>query len=118
MWVKTERERDVFNIDESYVKTNEDGTKERMRFVQYPKTPKGMVNCFHTKIRKTNVTFGEFFGKDYAGSEEYLWETMFNTSKEISLEDVEYYFGFDISSNSKVNKITKTIKDIFNGFKI
>lgn len=118
MWIKTERERNLNNIDESYTKTNADGTKERLRFVQYPNTPAGMVNCFHTKIQKTDVTFGEFFGKDSIGSEEFLWETTYNTSKEISIADIEYYFGFDISSRSKVNKIIKTLKDILNGTRI
>lgn len=115
MWTKLKRER-YFNIDESYEKTNDDGTKERMRFVQRSKTPKGMVKCFHDKIIKTDKRLSDLFGKGF--EEEYIWECVFNNSKEISIEDVEYYFGFKLTEGSKINKIVKTIKDIFNGKRI
>ncbi len=116
MWTKTERKR-LLNIDESYIKINDDGTKERLRFVQYQHTPKGMVMCFHDKIRKTNRSLSEIFGKEF-GQDECIWECIFNNSKEISTEDVEYYFGFNLTEGSKIGKVVKTVKDIFNGFKI
>lgn len=120
-WNKIESERgSTFEIDTTYEKFNSDGTKERLRFVKYANTTDGKVLALHTKIRKTNKTLAEHFGT--AGTStvnpvhenEFLWDLVFNSSKEILIDDIKLYFGFELLPENKIKKVINTIKDIFN----
>lgn len=106
-WTKTRKTESGYDFDYFYTKTNEDETKEKLRFVIYPDTEKGKVHVYYNKIRKikdqpSGLREGEEAWVNVAGSSGWVWKN-----------EVEEMYGVKLPQ-SRLDKIVKIVKDIFN----
>lgn len=108
MWIKQKNEVNRnLKIDETFLRINSDGTKDRLRFVQYPDQSDLLVH--EIKVRDTG-RFVEFIGKNE-------WECMYAGSKIMTISEAREEYPFFKSALS-FKKIFNTLKAIINESRI